>query len=266
MYSVHGDQAPCLRTVERWCQRFRAGQIELDDEARSDRPIAATIPDNIEQVHQIIDDDSRVTIEEIQEQNGLTYGTTRRIIKDYLQLTKITARYIPKKLTDFQRNERVRICRENLRKFKVGTWRLCNVVTLDEPWFFHKQTGRKSSNAAWVATGVTPPTVPRRDRFAPRTLFFIFFKSTGPQLIHHIERGQTIDHEYYIDNCLQPLVEEIKHQRPSYGTNRILLHQDNASRISTSTCLFILNRKVLQSYPIRRILLIYHHAISGYSI
>ena len=25
LYSVHGDQAPCLRTVERWCQRFREG-------------------------------------------------------------------------------------------------------------------------------------------------------------------------------------------------------------------------------------------------
>jgi hypothetical protein len=42
-----------------------------------------------------------------------------------------------------------------------------------------------------------------------------------------VERGQTIDHEYYIDTCLQPHVDEIKHQRPSYGTNRILLHQDN---------------------------------------
>ena len=25
LYSVHGDQATCLRTVERWCQRFREG-------------------------------------------------------------------------------------------------------------------------------------------------------------------------------------------------------------------------------------------------
>ena len=42
-----------------------------------------------------------------------------------------------------------------------------------------------------------------------------------------MERDQTIDHEYYIDNGLQSLVEEIKPQRPSYDTNRILLHQDN---------------------------------------
>ena len=73
-------------------------------------------PDNIGPVHLIIDDDSRVTIEKMQQQTGLTSGTTRRIIKDHFQLAKITARYIPKELTDFQRNERVRLCQENLRK------------------------------------------------------------------------------------------------------------------------------------------------------
>lgn len=48
------------------------------------------------------------------------------------------------------------------------------MVTGDDSWFFHKQIGRKSSNATWVARGNPPPTV-----------------------VHRIERGQTIDHEYY---------------------------------------------------------------------
>ncbi|CAF3931805.1 unnamed protein product [Rotaria sordida] len=227
LYTVHGDQAPCLRTVERWCKRFREGQEELEDEARPGRPISETTPENIEQVRLIIEDDLCVTIEEAQEQTGLSYGTTQRIITDHLQLTKITARYLPKQLTDFQRNERVRICQQNLAKFRNGTWRLCNVVTGDESWFYHKQIGRKSSNAAWVAKGDPPPTIIRRNKFDPKTLFSIFFKSTGPLLIHHVEWGQTIDHQYYIDNCLEPLLNEIRHQRPSYGTNHIILHQDN---------------------------------------
>ena len=47
-----------------------------------------------------------------------------------------------------------------------------------------------------------PPTVARRSRFASRTLFCIFFKTTGPILIDHVDRGDTIDHRYYIDNCV----------------------------------------------------------------
>ncbi|UJR07319.1 hypothetical protein I4U23_011606 [Adineta vaga] len=38
------------------------------------------------------------------------------------------------------------------------------------------------------------PTIVRRSRLAPTTLFCIFFKSTGPILIHRIESKQTVDH------------------------------------------------------------------------
>ena len=48
---------------------------------------------------------------------------------------------------------------ENLAKFEPGTWRLCDVVTGDESWFYHKQISRKSSNAAWIASGNLPPTL-----------------------------------------------------------------------------------------------------------
>ena len=46
-------------------------------------------------------------------------------------------------------------------------------------------------------------------------------------LIHRIERGQNIDHHYYINQCLRPLIDEIKRQRPSYGTRGIKIHYDN---------------------------------------
>ena len=101
------------------------------------------------------------------------------------------------------------------------------MVTGDESWFYQKQIGRKLSNAAWVAGGGAPPTVVRRSRFAPRTFLSIFFDSTGPVLVHRVERGQTIDHEYYIDNCLAPVLEEIKNQRPSLGVHGLKLHHDD---------------------------------------
>lgn len=227
LHTVFGDQAPPLRTVQRWSKWFREGREEVEDEERSGRPVTETTPENIDQVRHLIDDDPYLTVDEIEEQTGLSHGTVQRIISDHLQLRKITARYVPKHLTNSQKAERVRICEENLSKFKQGVWRLSDVVTGDESWFYHKQIGRKSSNAAWVAHGGTPPTVVRRSRFAPRSLLCIFFKSTGPVLVHRVERGQTIDHEYYINNCLQPVLEEIKKQRPSQGLHMIKLHHDN---------------------------------------
>lgn len=225
--NVFGDQAPSFSTVARWSQWFRDGREEIEDEPRPGRPVTETTSENIEQVRTIINDDPYITVAELQAQTDLSHGTIQRIISDHLDLRKITARYIPKHLTDSQRAERVRICKENLAKFESGAWRLCDVVTGDESWFYNTRIGRKSSNSPWVTRGDPPPAVVRRSQFSPRTLFSIFFKSTGPVVIHYVERGETIDHQYYIDYCLKPLINNIRNQRPSCGVQGIKLHHDN---------------------------------------
>ena len=50
LYAVYGDEAPSLRTVERWSMFFREGREEVEDEARPGRPITQTTSDNIEKV------------------------------------------------------------------------------------------------------------------------------------------------------------------------------------------------------------------------
>ncbi|CAF3450388.1 unnamed protein product, partial [Rotaria sp. Silwood2] len=73
--SVSGDQAPTLRTVERWSQSFREGEEEVEDELRSGRPISTTTSANIEKVRNLIYDDSYSTIDELCVQTGLSHGT-----------------------------------------------------------------------------------------------------------------------------------------------------------------------------------------------
>ncbi|CAF1689141.1 unnamed protein product, partial [Adineta ricciae] len=63
---VYGDQAPSLRTVERWSKLFRDGREEIEDEARSGRPITETTFENIERIRFLIDDDPYLTIEELE--------------------------------------------------------------------------------------------------------------------------------------------------------------------------------------------------------
>ncbi|CAF4630581.1 unnamed protein product [Rotaria sp. Silwood2] len=148
LHMVFGDEAPSYRTVARWTQWFREGREEIEDEELSGRPVTETTLDNIEEILSIVNDDPHVTIAELQEHTRLSYGTVHRILSDHLELRKIIARYIPKQPTDYQRNERIRICKENLSRFTEGGWRLSDVITGDESWFFHQQTGRKVSNAA----------------------------------------------------------------------------------------------------------------------
>ncbi|CAF4081249.1 unnamed protein product, partial [Rotaria sordida] len=103
--TAFGDEASSFRTFARWTQWFREGREEIEDEERSGRPVVESTAENIEQVHSIINNDSYLTIEELQEQTGLRYGTVHRILCDHLKLRKMTTRYIPKQLTDSQRSE-----------------------------------------------------------------------------------------------------------------------------------------------------------------
>ena len=43
-------------------------------------------------------------------------------------------------LTEKNRKNRVRMCQENLSKFKDDTWRLGDVITGDEAWFYWRQS------------------------------------------------------------------------------------------------------------------------------
>ena len=126
LYTVYGDEASSLGTVERWPMFFREGREEVEDEAWPGRPITQTTSDNIEKVRLLISDDPYSTIEEVQEQTGLNYGTIHRIITDHLHLRKISARYVPKQMTDLQRAERFRICKENSRKNMALAFVWCN--------------------------------------------------------------------------------------------------------------------------------------------
>ena len=135
---------------------------------------------------------------------------------------------MPHQLTAEQKKERVKLCRENLAKFRAGSWRLCDIITGDETWIYHRQIGDKWTNASWIAEGQSPTTIVRRGRFELKNLFCIFFKSNSPVLVHAVDKGETIDHTYYIENCLKPVVKKIWKQRRSNGTKGIQLLDDNA--------------------------------------
>ncbi|CAF4623051.1 unnamed protein product, partial [Rotaria sp. Silwood2] len=72
---------------------------------------------------------------------------------------KITSRWVLHQLTDEQKQERVKLCRENLAKFRDGSWRLCDIIIGDETWIYCRQIHRKSTNASWIGEDESPTTI-----------------------------------------------------------------------------------------------------------
>ena len=107
-------------------------------------------------------------------------------------------------------------------------WRSCDIVTGDESWIYHRKIGNKASNSSWVGVGQSPQTVVKRNQFEPKSIIFVFIKTTGPVLVHVVPKGQTINNKYYVEKCLGPHIQEIKIQRPTSGTKNMKILHDNA--------------------------------------
>ena len=127
-----GPDAPAYRTVAKWAERFREGREDVNDDLRSGRPVSELTDENIELVRQVITNDPHSTYDDIITETFLSHGTIERIIHDHLKLRKVTSRWVPHQLTAEQKKERVKLCRENLAKFRAGSWRLCDIITGDE--------------------------------------------------------------------------------------------------------------------------------------
>jgi histone-lysine N-methyltransferase SETMAR len=249
LVAVYGPQAPSYATVLRWSYRSEEKKMDIEDMPRSGRPSSQITTENIEWVRSIIEADPHSTYDDIEAETLLSRGTIERIIQERLHLKKVTSRWVPHFLTYSQKQERVRICKANLEKFHSGSWRLSDIITGDETWIYFRQIGRKASNACWINKDQKPNIIVRQSKYSPKRLYSIFFKANGWVFVHALDRGQKLDRSYYIDNCLKPVVKEIRKQRPKTGTKNIKLLHDNARPHDNKEVLDYLKEQGLQLMP-----------------
>jgi histone-lysine N-methyltransferase SETMAR len=67
------------------------------------RPRTSTTPENIAAVHDLIEGDRQLSVVEICQELGISYGSVQSIIKNELQFRKISARWVPRLLSDQQK-------------------------------------------------------------------------------------------------------------------------------------------------------------------
>ena len=87
-----GDQALNKTQVFEWYKRFREGRETLEDDPRSGRPATAITEENVEKTKQIVLDNRRITVRELEEELGISHVSCATILKDHLGARRLTAR------------------------------------------------------------------------------------------------------------------------------------------------------------------------------
>jgi len=112
LQEAFGDNVMSQRKTFVWYKRFKDGRTSVDDDEQSRRPSTSTTPENIAQVRDAIFADSRETIHDVCETVGLSYGTVQRILADNLNMRLISARFVPRLLSDDEKALHVSVCME----------------------------------------------------------------------------------------------------------------------------------------------------------
>jgi len=112
-----GEHAPSYATIKKWVAQFKRGGFSTCDVPRPERPKTVTTPEIIDQIHELILEDCRISAKSIAEQLGISRERVRSIIHKFLDMRKLSTKWVPKCLNADQKHQRCHLSEQLLEFF-----------------------------------------------------------------------------------------------------------------------------------------------------
>ena len=161
--NVYGSSAPSYAQVKFWVEKFKCSRTSLEDVTRSGRPSDATDGEMCSKVRDLVYSDMRVKVEEIANALHISHGSISTILHDRLGIRNLTARRVPKSISDEQMATRASVCSALLERFRSKEHDfLSRLVTVDETWAHYYEP--ENTARQWIEPGS-----PRQKKFKPHS-------------------------------------------------------------------------------------------------
>ncbi|UYV74621.1 hypothetical protein LAZ67_12000310 [Cordylochernes scorpioides] len=222
------NNAPKRTTVFEWHSRFKAGRISIEDDPRQGRPTFQRTDENVQKITDLIKENPRTTLLELEQDTGISKTTIGRIVTEDLRLKKTPAKFIPRFLTNEQKLCRLATCEDMLEMTRTDPEWKDKIITGDETWVYGYDPETKRQSAEWRGQGEPRPKKSRILKSRNKVLLVAFLDNKG--IVHHeyLPASQTVIKEMYL-SILRRLREAIRKKRPEKWTNGDwILHHDNA--------------------------------------
>ena len=98
--------------------QFKRGDFSTCDAPRPGRPKTVTAPVIIDQIHELILEDRRISTKSLEEQLGISRERIESIIHEDLDMRKLFAKWVPKCLNANQKSRRCQSSEQILKFFR----------------------------------------------------------------------------------------------------------------------------------------------------
>ncbi|KAL7726109.1 hypothetical protein ACLKA6_010156 [Drosophila palustris] len=225
----HPPYSPDLAPSDYWLFADLKKMLrDTDDIPSTGRPNDAVIPENVEKTLKIIMSDRKVKVREIADILKISAGSVHTIIHEHLGMKKVFSKWVPRLLTPEQKQQRIDESKSCLDMFTRNKSEfLRRYITMDETWIHHLTPESNRQSAEWHAAGESRPKRPKTQQLAGKVMASVFWDAHGIIFIDYLQKGQTINSDYYMA-LLERLKDEIAKKRPHMAKKKVLFHQDNA--------------------------------------
>ena len=114
--NIRGN-APSYATVKNWVANIKCGYFSTCDAPCPGRPKTMITPEIVDQIHELILEDRRISTKAITGQLGISREWVGSIIHEDLDMRKLSAKWVPKYLNADQKRQRCQSYEQRLEFF-----------------------------------------------------------------------------------------------------------------------------------------------------
>jgi len=198
--------------------------MSIEDHPHSGRPSTSRTDKNVEKINE----DRRYTTDEISEATGVNWSSCQRNLTVDLNMRLVATKFVPRLLTQDQKNTRLTLCQELKNQIESDPNFLCKVITGDESWCYGYNPETKQASSRWKTPTSPRPKKARQVRSKVKTMLIVFLDVRGIVHREFVPPGQNVNQEFYLE-IMRRLRENVRRKRPElWRLCDWFLHHDNA--------------------------------------
>ena len=149
--------------------------MSVGEDLRPERPSTSTNDEHVDRVRAAIRGNLRLTVREVADEVGISVGSCHQMFTEKLQMCCISAKFVPRLLTDDQKENRVEISLELLTNANGNENFLKNIIIGNETWVYEYDVETKTQSSQWMWKGSPRPKKARMSRSKIKVMLFAFF-------------------------------------------------------------------------------------------